>query len=180
MFFKIASWNFQHLFEIEFRETSQLIQIIQTVVIFIFSIGCLIELKFCEVSRNSFKNRFWKFQLFILKNKKVLFLKKIKLLWISKQKSFGLPTQFSMKVLHEYTGILKFSNSQWRQFPGCVNRAAHSTHIRGFTKFGIKVLWKLQFLIGYRTLNLKFQKTRTKIEVVLSLPSWLSQLNWDS
>ena len=30
----------------------------------------------CEVSRNSFSNRCWKFQLSILKNKKVLFLKK--------------------------------------------------------------------------------------------------------
>ena len=38
--------------------------------------GCLIELKLCEVSRNSFSNWFWKFQLSILKNKKVLFLKK--------------------------------------------------------------------------------------------------------
>ena len=35
------------------------------------------ELKFCEVSRNSFSNRCWKFQLSILKNKKVLFLKNI-------------------------------------------------------------------------------------------------------
>ena len=34
------------------------------------------ELKFCEVSRNSFSNRCWKFQLSILKNKKVLFQKK--------------------------------------------------------------------------------------------------------
>ena len=54
----------------------QLIYLIQTIVIFIFSIGCLIELKFCEVSRNSISNRCWKFQLSILKNKKVLFLKK--------------------------------------------------------------------------------------------------------
>ena len=29
-------------------------------------------------------------------------------------------------------------------------------------------------------LSLKFQKARTKIEVFLSVPSWLSQLNWDS
>ena len=36
-----------------------------------------------------------------------------------------------------------------------------STYIRGFTKFGIKVLWRLQFFIGYRTLDLKFQKART-------------------
>ena len=62
----------QHLFEIEF----QLIQLIQTIIIFIFSIGCLIELKFCEVSWISFSNRCWMFQLFILKNKKGLFLKK--------------------------------------------------------------------------------------------------------
>ena len=35
------------------------------------------ELKFCEVSWNSVSNRCWKFQLSVLKNKKVLFLKKI-------------------------------------------------------------------------------------------------------
>ena len=29
-------------------------------------------------------------------------------------------------------------------------------------------------------LSLKFQKTRTKIKVVLSLPSWLSQFSWPS
>ena len=33
-------------------------------------------LEFCEVSGNSISNRCWKFQLSILKNKKVLFLKK--------------------------------------------------------------------------------------------------------
>ena len=42
------------------------------------------ELKFCEVSRNSISNRFWKFQLSILKNKKVLFLKKYFLSHIAK------------------------------------------------------------------------------------------------
>ena len=35
------------------------------------------ELKFCEVSRNSISNRYWKFQLSILKNKKALILIKI-------------------------------------------------------------------------------------------------------
>ena len=54
------------------------------------------------------------------------------------------------------------------------------TYIRGFTKFGIKVAWRLQFLEYLKTLSLKFQKARTKIEVVLALPCWLSQLNWDS
>ena len=39
--------------------------------------NCLNELKFCEVSRNSFLNRCWKFQFSILINKKVLFLNKI-------------------------------------------------------------------------------------------------------
>ena len=55
-----------------------------------FFISCLIELKFCEVSRNSISNWTWKFQLSILKNKKVLFLKKI-FFWplsIWKQKIF--------------------------------------------------------------------------------------------
>ena len=45
---------------------------------------------------------------------------------------------------------------------------------------GIKVLWRLQFLEYLRTLSLKFRKARTKIEVVLSLPSWLSHFSWDS
>ena len=57
----------------------QLIQLIQTIDNLIFSIGCLIELKSCEVSQNSFWNRCWKFQFSILKNKKVLFLKKYNL-----------------------------------------------------------------------------------------------------
>ena len=42
----------------------------------LFFIGCLIELKFCKVSWNSIPKWTWKFQLSILKNKKVLFLKK--------------------------------------------------------------------------------------------------------
>ena len=40
-----------------------------------FFISCLIELKFCKVSWNSISKWTWKFQLPILKNKKVLFLK---------------------------------------------------------------------------------------------------------
>ena len=34
-------------------------------------------------------------------------------------------------------------------------------HIRGFTKFGIKVLWRVQFLEYLRTLSLKFQRKPT-------------------
>ena len=51
----------------------------------------LIELKFCEVSRNSFSNRFWKFQFSILKNKKNIVN--------IKTKKLCLLTQFSVKVL---------------------------------------------------------------------------------
>ena len=49
-----------------------------------------------------------------------------------------------------------------------------------FLTFSIKMVWSLQILGDLRTLSLKFQKARTKIEVFLSLPCWLSQLNWDS
>ena len=49
--------------------------------------------------------------------------------------------------------------------------------IRGFTKFGIKVAWRLQFLEYLRTLSLKFQKATSKIEVLLALPCWLSQFS---
>ena len=79
MFFKIERWNFQHLFEIKFCETSQnfnSFSLFRQLLFSFSSMGCLIELKFCEVSRNSCLNRCWKFQLPILKNKKVLFLKK--------------------------------------------------------------------------------------------------------
>ena len=79
LFLKIESWNFQHLFEKEFRETSQNFNSIRHPRKNVTNncLNQLNELKLCEVSRNSFSNRFWKFQLSILKNKKVLFLKKI-------------------------------------------------------------------------------------------------------
>ena len=57
---KWISWNLTKF---------QLIQLIQTNVIYIFSLCYLIALKFCEVSRTSFLKRCWKFQLLILKNK---------------------------------------------------------------------------------------------------------------
>ena len=107
LFFKIESWNFQNLFEIEFRETSQnfnSFSLFRQLLIFVFSIVCLIELKFCEVSRNSFSNRFWKFLLSIILEK-VLFLKKtFNLLSISKQKSFVYRLNFQWRfwlILHE-------------------------------------------------------------------------------
>ena len=93
MFFKIESWNFQVQFEIEFHETSlnfNSFSLFRQLLFSSFFIGCLIELKFCKVSWNSISNWTWKFQLSILKNKKVLLLKEFffRPLSISKQKSF--------------------------------------------------------------------------------------------
>ena len=47
----------------------------------------------------------------------------------------------------------------------------------GFTKFYIKMACCLKFRWYLRTLSLKFRKarTKTKIEVFLSLPCWVSQ-----
>ena len=72
--------NFKHVFEIKFRETSQNFNSFssfrQLLFLFFLCICCLIELKFCKVSQNSFANRCWKYQSSILKNKKGLVLKK--------------------------------------------------------------------------------------------------------
>ena len=78
------------------------------------------------------------------------------------------------------TFSLFFSLTRLRYILNTICSVYLCTYIRGFTKFGIKVLWRLQCLEYLRTLRLKFQKARTKIEVVLSLPCWLSQLNWVS
>ena len=79
MFFKIEGWNFQVQFEVEFRKTLQNFNSIRQLIYKYENNNCLnklIELKFCEVSRNPISNWTWKFQRSILKNKKVLFLKK--------------------------------------------------------------------------------------------------------
>ena len=78
-----GDWNFQHLFDLEFRETLQNFTSFSQHSEDLFSMGnksCPNELKFCEVSRNSKSNRCWKFQLSIfLSNKKVFFQKKKKI-----------------------------------------------------------------------------------------------------
>ena len=83
LFFKIGSWNFQHLFKNEFHETSQNFNSIWQPREKMY-VNCLNELTLREVSQNSFSNRCWKFQLSILKSKKVLFLKKMFLALVSK------------------------------------------------------------------------------------------------
>ena len=79
LFFKIESWNFQVQFEIEFRETLQNFNSIRQLIKKDENNNCLNKLnewKFCEVSQILISNWTWKFLLSILKNKKVLFLKK--------------------------------------------------------------------------------------------------------
>ena len=56
----------------------------------------------------------------------------------------------------------------------------HSMYSRGYHTFSTKIYWLIKFVEYLRTLSLKFRKAVTKIEVVLTLPCWLFQLNWDS
>ena len=115
----------------------QLIQLIQTIVNFIFSIVCLIELKLCEVSRNSFSNRCWKFQLSILKNKKVLFLKKYflshcqyqnkKALFADPIFSEGFALEVKMLLSYIFANICQFLigvNISGCQFNDCVSQSS--------------------------------------------------------
>ena len=84
-------------------------------------------------------------------------------------------TQFQIDMILSYATKSGSSlNGTWKQ--NCMMLC-----ILGDTGFfrlqGIKVLWRLQFLGYLRTLSLKFQKARTKIEVVLTLPFWPSQFS---
>ena len=102
LFFKIESWNFQHLFVKKFQKLHKISTQSDNWKMKINNcLNKLNELKFGEVARNSISNRFWKFQLSILKNKKVLFQKKIKLQlcewakWVEILRGF---TKFNFKV----------------------------------------------------------------------------------
>ena len=69
LFFKIESWNFQHLFEKKSCEPSQNFNSIRQWI----KIGnrkCLNELKFCEVSQNSFFKQMLKVSAFYLERQK--------------------------------------------------------------------------------------------------------------
>ena len=103
-----------------------------------FFIGCLIELKFCEDSRNLISNWCWKFQLSILKNKKVLFPKNIffEPLSISKQKSLFTDPIFSEGFV---ISILFFRHNRWRMGHWWAIRQKHASyHHAGFKP----VSWK--------------------------------------
>ena len=76
LFVKIESWNFQQLFDEGFCETLQNFSTFRQIFRWHFSRGnksCPNELKICEVSQTK---TCWKFQISILTNKKVIFLKK--------------------------------------------------------------------------------------------------------
>ena len=63
-----------------FHKTSQnfnSFSVFKKKIIYIFSIVCLMELKSCEVSRNSFSKQMLKISAFYLENQKILFLKMI-------------------------------------------------------------------------------------------------------
>ena len=84
LFFKIETWNFQYLFEMEFRETSQNFNSFRQLWFSFFLSVVWLSWKF--VWKFFFK-KFLKVSPFYLE-KQVLFLKKINPLSISKQKSF--------------------------------------------------------------------------------------------
>ena len=82
LFVKIKSWNFQHLFNYYFVKPLKISAHSEKHSDDIFLRGIRVvrirnELKFWEVLRNNKSKRCWKFQISILTNKKVLFLKKI-------------------------------------------------------------------------------------------------------
>ena len=112
----------------------QLSQLIQTILIFIFSIRCLIELKFCEVSRIFFSNRRWKFQLSILKNR------------------WRLLSQFSVKVLvtatwhiYNYLVYLPLFDMSDPKLEIRRMRIANITHNQSFDQCKMKVLEVFSF-----------------------------------
>ena len=98
LFFKIESWNFQHLFQIQFRETSQNFNFFSLFgqLLFFYRLSWNFE-RFHEILFQTDSER--KFQLSILKNKKVLFLKKnfFTPLSVSKQSSFVYRPNFQRR-----------------------------------------------------------------------------------
>ena len=79
--------------------------------------------------------------------------------------------QYDIKISHFWSRIRKTCAQTNSIYQGMLYFFRHQ---------GIKIYWLIQFLGYLRTLSLKFQKARTKIEIVLTLPCWLSQFCWDS
>ena len=116
MFFKIESWNFQVQFEIRIRETSQNFNSFSFFnCYFHLFFGCLIELKFCKVSRNSISNWTWMFQHSILKNKKDLFLKKYFFGRCQSRRVWVLP--FIVSVWFRTDNLSKWVSQSYKKIP---------------------------------------------------------------
>ena len=85
----------------------------------ILFISCLIELKFCEISQNSFQNRCWQFPLFTYLEKQKSFIPKkifFRLLSISKQKSFIYRPNFKQRIWsdgHSNINATLVINQKW-------------------------------------------------------------------
>ena len=97
LFFKLESWNFQNLFEIELCETLQNFNSLSFFRHFFFHFFYWFS-DWVEILWNSFSNRFWKFQFSILKIKKDLFLeKRLSRCQYKKQKSFVYRPNFQWR-----------------------------------------------------------------------------------
>ena len=81
-----------------------------------------------------------------------------------------------LSAIHGFSYYLMpcMTNIKKRQFPRGLKerRVGYHSHQFFYQDIPTNII---QFLEYLRTLSLKFQKTRTKIEVVLALPCWLSQ-----
>ena len=137
LFFKIESWNFQNQFEKEFRETSQSFNSIRQPIENNNSMNKLNELKFCEVSRNSFSNSCWNFQLSILKKKSFIPKKKI-FLAVSPRyiQKMALAVSIFQKVLQARWGVCA---AQRRHY-------IHTfVHMKSTVAYTTKLMWDAEF-----------------------------------
>ena len=104
LFFMIASWDFQHLFEIEFFETSQNSNSFslfrQLLFSFFYRFSDWVEILHCFTK--FFSNQILKVSAFYLEKQKSFSPKKIKLLSISKQKSFVYRPNFHWRFWHNW------------------------------------------------------------------------------
>ena len=134
-----------------------------------FSLGCLIELKFCEVSRNSFSNRCWKFQLSILRNKKVLFLKINFVAVVNiKTKIIFLLTQFSRRFCCILFLQVRKILSLVRKKEFCPMKSKYFwVRIQNLQNYdSTKFTYFLSFILtSYIKFNIKFKVSSRKISI---------------
>ena len=110
------------------------------------------ELRFCEVSSNSISNWTWKFQLSILKNKKVLFLKNLFL-----GRSTKIDPKDGVSCLNFPTGFVKNNKLQINNYKIVVN----------FFIF-ISVLYFFSFLLQWLSIGTGYGDMEEKI--IKSIP----------